>query len=72
MLNTSLTGAAFGAVSAGMTGGDILQGMGIGAAGWAAGEAGSMLIGHAAGYITSGKGPHFDSGSFIYDAETDG
>jgi hypothetical protein len=56
-----------------MTGGDVLHVMTMGAAGWAAGEAGSMLIGHAAGYITSGKGASFERGAFIYDiGDSDG
>jgi hypothetical protein len=68
MFNSSLTGAAFGAVSAGMTGGDILKGMGMGAASWGIAEAGTMAMANAAGYILSGgQAPKFQNGTFIYD-----
>lgn len=73
MFNSSPTGAAFGGVSAGTTGGDVLQGMGMDAAAWAAGEVGNMLIGHAAGFIATGmEPPTYSTGSFVYDAGSDG
>ena len=73
LLSSSVTGAGYGAAYAGMTGGHVLKGAGMGALGWAAGEATGMLIGHAGGFIASGgKGPTFESGAFIYDANTRG
>ena len=73
IINSSLTGAAFGGVSAGMTGGDILQGMAMGAVGWAAGSAGNMLIGHAAGFVGSSfEAPTFKDGVFIYGGNSKG
>ncbi len=73
LFNSGLTGAAFGAAYAGMTGGDIGQGATMGALGWAAGEAGNMLVGHAVGLIGSGgKAPIFENGAFYYDVNTPG
>lgn len=72
--NSSLTGAAFGAVSAGMTGGSVLQGAAMGAAGWAVGEGANMLVGHIVGFARSGAGPTYDSanGVFVYDGGSGG
>jgi RHS repeat-associated protein len=73
IINSSLTGAAFGGASAGMTGGDVLEGMAMGAAGWAAGSAGNMLIGHAIGFVGSGfEAPTFKDGVFIYGGNRGG
>src|SRR5205823_3907195 len=68
--NAALAGAAFGAASAGMTGGNVAEGALAGGAAWAAGEGVNMMVGHAFGYIASGKAPTFDAknGVFIYDA----
>jgi RHS repeat-associated protein len=66
LVNTSLTGAGFGAAYAGLTGGDIGHGAASGALGWAAGEAGNMLIGHGLGLAMSGKGPKYKNGAFYY------
>ena len=73
MINSSLTGAAFGAVSAGMTGGDMLHGAAMGAAAWAAGSAANMLIGNAVGWIGSGfQAPRYQNGVYIYGGNSRG
>ncbi len=70
LFNSSLTGAAFGAVSAGMTGGDMLYGAGMGAAAWAGGEAAGMLVGHGLGMAMSDSHCYeFRNGAFYYYAQ---
>ena len=59
--NAAVTGGAFGAAYAGVTGGDIWQGFYTGAAYWTAGEGVNMLIGHATGLLAAGKRPSWDS-----------
>jgi len=73
MINSSLTGAAFGAASAGMTGGDMLHGAAMGAATWAAGSVANMLIGNAVGWIGSGfQAPRYENGMYIYEGNSRG
>ncbi len=73
MISSSLTGAAFGAASAGMTGGDMLHGAAMGAAAWAAGSAGNMLIGNAVGWIGSGfQAPTYENGMYVYPGNSRG
>lgn len=73
MINSSLTGAAFGATYAGMTGGDMLHGAAMGAAAWAAGSAGNMLIGNAVGFIGSGfNAPTYENGMYVYEGNSRG
>jgi hypothetical protein len=39
----------------------------MGGAAWAAGEAGNMLIGNAAGFIGSGfQAPNYENGMYVY------
>jgi RHS repeat-associated protein len=67
MINTSLTGAAYGAAYAGMTGENVLKGAGMGALGWAAGDVANMMIGHTLGFVGSGfKEPQIKSGALVY------
>jgi RHS repeat-associated protein len=68
VFNSGLTGGALGATYAGVTGGDIGQGAARGAALWAAGAAGNMLVGHTVGLIASGgELPVLSNGAFVYD-----
>jgi RHS repeat-associated protein len=72
-LNTSLTGAGYGAAYAGMTGGNVLKGAGMGALGWAAGDTGNMLIGHGVGFIGSNfSAPKWQDGVWIYEGNVSG
>ena len=73
IFNNGLTGGAIGAAYAGMTGEDIGRGASMGAALWAAGEAGNMLVGHTVGFVGSGfNAPKFENGAFYYDMNTNG
>lgn len=68
-----MTGAAYGAAYAGMTGGDVLKGAGMGALGWAAGDAANMAIGHGVGLIGSKfSAPKFQDGAWIYEGNVNG
>ena len=70
LFNSSLTGAAFGATYAGVTGGNIGQDATRGAMFWGLGEAAYMGIGHTVGLIGSGGSkPRFENGAFYYDAK---
>jgi len=68
MFDSALTGAVFGAATAEIHGGDVMQGAKMGAVYWSAGEAANMAIGHLIGFVGSGfKGPQpFKDGAFIY------
>jgi hypothetical protein len=71
--NTGLTGAGYGAAYAGMTGGNVLKGAGMGALGWMTGDAANMMIGHAVGLIGSGfSAPKGQDGAWIYEGNVSG
>ena len=68
LFNSGLTGGAFGAAYAGVTGGDIGQGAAMGALDWAAGEGINMSIGHSLGFALSDS-HEFREGAFYYYSE---
>jgi len=69
LFNNGLTGGAFGAAYAGVSGGDIWQGTKHGAMIWGLGEVANIGIGHGLGYAMSEGNSKFENGVRYYYAK---